>query len=274
MKPILRTPELERESRLLSSRKVASDGPAQTEVEPPSPVDRPDSPGETVQQHESGPQVSTRYDDQPGVDMPDPPQENPLSGALAEAEARVRDLERELGSLRDERDATQAEARAEGLEQGRREGLEQVAKSLEEKTLELDRLLQSLARERTTLSEQQEDFAVEIVFAAVIRILGDALATRDGAAACVKQVMGQLRHRDKLIVRVSPEDYAVLNEHREGLVSDRESGLLELAPDDQVKLGGCILENESGSLDGRLELQLQILRDTLLKVRARSGSRA
>jgi flagellar biosynthesis/type III secretory pathway protein FliH len=40
-----------------------------------------------------------------------------------------------------------------------------------------------------------------------------------------------------------------------------------LLSDDRVLLGGCLIETSGGTLDGRLETQMQQLRDTLLAAR-------
>jgi flagellar assembly protein FliH len=44
---------------------------------------------------------------------------------------------------------------------------------------------------------------------------------------------------------------------------------VEIAADDRVELGGCLLETPSGTLDSRLEVQLANLRRTLLEARSR-----
>jgi flagellar biosynthesis/type III secretory pathway protein FliH len=39
-------------------------------------------------------------------------------------------------------------------------------------------------------------------------------------------------------------------------------------PDERVALGGCLIDSPGGTLDGRLETQLQRLREVLVATRA------
>ena len=51
----------------------------------------------------------------------------------------------------------------------------------------------------------------------------------------------------------------------EGLLpKNGDTARLELVADERVELGGCLIETDGGTLDGRLETQLKRLRDTLL----------
>ena len=70
-----------------------------------------------------------------------------------------------------------------------------------------------------------------------------------------------------MLVKVAPEDFELLNARRRELLEGGNASGVELVADEQVKLGGCVLEGASGNLDARLETQLQRLRDTLLRAR-------
>jgi len=122
-----------------------------------------------------------------------------------------------------------------------------------------------------------EEVLVEIAFEAVCKILGQALCEREGVSAMVREVIDQVREREQLIVRLAPQDFAMLNE-RDGaalhLVGPEERGAglsawkVQLVPDERMALGGCLIDSPGGTLDGRLETQLQKLREVLLARRA------
>jgi len=112
-----------------------------------------------------------------------------------------------------------------------------------------------------------EDLLVEIAFASVCKILGRALCGRDGVSAMVREVIEQVREREQLIVRLAPDDFALLVEE-DGAALNAEAWHAQLKPDERVALGGCLIDSPSGTLDGRLETQLQRLREVLVAARA------
>ncbi len=112
-----------------------------------------------------------------------------------------------------------------------------------------------------------EDTVLEIVFAAVTKILGKTIVEGEGVTAIVREVISHAKNRERLVIRVSPKDFAVLDQNRAGLLTGIEDGKVELVADDRVQLGGCLLETAGGNLDGRLEVQMQQLRDTLISAR-------
>jgi len=158
----------------------------------------------------------------------------------------------ELAALRQQAMDAGREA---GLQQGQQTAEAQYKKQLE--TLRL--LLESMQGARQRYIEDIGDDAIEIALAAVTKILGEGFATREAAVAAVQEAMRCCKQRGRLVVKVAPQDFELLN----GRLSE-----VELIPDDQVKWGGCVLEGPSGNLDARLETQMQRLRDTLLDARA------
>jgi flagellar assembly protein FliH len=112
-----------------------------------------------------------------------------------------------------------------------------------------------------------EDVLIDIAFEAVCRIIGRTLATPEGVASVIREVIREVRGREQLLVRLSPQDLALLGERVSTLLNGQEGLRLEFVADERVALGGCIVEVAGGTLDGRLETQLKQLSDTLLGVR-------
>jgi flagellar assembly protein FliH len=94
----------------------------------------------------------------------------------------------------------------------------------------------------------------------------------------VREVIDQAREREQLVVRLAPQDFALLTGGDAASTaaagrSEEEGSTFgawkaQLVPDTRVALGGCLIDSPGGTLDGRLETQLQSLRDLLLAVRA------
>jgi len=168
-----------------------------------------------------------------------------------------------------ELDAERGEAHETGLREGREAGF---AKAQSEQASQLQALANVARSARTRLEQDIEDLAdvgAEIVFEGVCKVLGQALGDREGVIAAVRESVRRARDRSRLIVRVSPADFDVIRQHRNKILEGLEAGQVEIAADDRVELGGCLLETPSGNLDGRLEVQLANLRRTLLEAKSR-----
>lgn len=168
----------------------------------------------------------------------------------------------------------QEEARNEGYASGREAGHEagrsEIHAELAERVARFDAMFEAMRTESDKALEATLDAAVEVVFEAVTRILGQQLVDRAGTTAAVREAIRHCKDRTKLVARVAPSDYQLICEHRDGLVEQANGGAIEIVPDDIVELGGCVLETPAGSLDARLEIQIQRLRETLVNARHKS----
>lgn len=166
-----------------------------------------------------------------------------------------------------------AQLRAEAVEQGYNEGLQKGREAaLQETAQSRKQLLELIVGMRAEYEHDLDGIAeigAEIVFEAVTRIIGNSYLDRTGITAVVKEVISHAKDRSRLVIRVSPTDYQELKTAHELFAENGSAQKVEILADDRVELGGCLLETPAGNLDGRLEVQLQQLRDTLLNARQR-----
>lgn len=215
-------------------------------------------------------------DSAPRVEAPTP--------ALLEADLRCRlDAEREQ-VLREARDAGfesgqqhyreegRAEGREEGLREGREEGCQQSRADWAERVAALDRLLASTGAALEAGIGGSDELMIDIAFEAVCKILGAALVTRDGVAGVVRQAVHGVRERERLVIRLAPRDVDTLTGLHAELSRLAGAKTLEIVADERIELGGCLIETADGGLDGRLETQLQRLRDVLSTAHASAGA--
>ena len=164
-----------------------------------------------------------------------------------------------------------AQVRQQAIDAGREQGLQQghlaAQAEFQQQLDSLRAVIQSARDAHTRHLEEVADEAGEIVFTAVCKILGDGFTNREGAVATVREAVRRSKERGRLLVRVSPEDFELLSSRRRELLEGAVAGEVDLVADEKVKLGGCLLEGASGSLDARLELQLQRLREVLVRAR-------
>ncbi|MBL4606787.1 MAG: hypothetical protein JKY01_03040 [Pseudomonadales bacterium] len=107
-----------------------------------------------------------------------------------------------------------------------------------------------------------EKLAVEITFEALCKIIGENYAAESFRRAVIENVISSLKDLSDLKVHVNPNDISAVSSLSDKIgYSD-----VTFVADDRVGKGGCIVESSSGSWDGRLETQLQRLKETLVGV--------
>lgn len=183
-------------------------------------------------------------------------------------QARV-SIEELRNHFAEELDALRQEASRQGYTEGQESAQTEFDAKYKETLRRLERtefqLSEALHQEISGLTE----IGAEIVFEAVVKIIGRSYIDRAGVIDVVREVARQAKDRSRLLIRVNPAELAALVEAQQLLVESLNAQHLEFVSDDRVELGGCLLETPSGNLDGRLEIQFQQLRDTLLGARYR-----
>lgn len=197
------------------------------------------------------------------IDRAEPPSEPERLTFEAFEERLAEDISRRRALANEE---GYAAGHAAGLEAGRVE----IRAELGEQVARLDSLREALVVDSVKALEETVDSAVEVVFEAIVRILGPQLADRHGAVAAVREAIRHCKDRTKLVARVAPADYQLISDQRGELTEAANGGVVEIVADDIVELGGCVLETPAGSLDARLEIQLQRLREALVSARQKS----
>jgi flagellar assembly protein FliH len=118
---------------------------------------------------------------------------------------------------------------------------------------------------------------VALAFAAACSVLGDTALNAAGVRGALRGALAQLRTRPLVALRVHPQDLQLLRSDSaiaELITRHGAAGALQWRADEQVVLGGCVLETAEGTLDARLETQLEALRASLLATRAACAAKA
>ena len=190
-------------------------------------------------------------------------QEEELRERLAGLEQREQELARDLEARRA---AAEERGRADA-EQQLQERLAAVQQDVQAQSAaqaaQLEQVLAALLASRSSLLAEADDLLVEVVHGALCRMLGESGAARALVAATVAEVLREVRDNGPVQVYLHPGDMDLL----QGLAGGGANGRLQLLADSRVTLGGCLVETARGTLDARLELQLQALREALLAAR-------
>lgn len=187
----------------------------------------------------------------------------PVASAAAPVPApqqeAVTALQTQLQQLQAENDRLQRQLRQQSAAE---QASAQAAQRFQQDIEALQQMQNSLADDCRAQVQQLTRHLADIVVAAMIKLLGQQLTHPDSALAAIQSVVHQAGYRDALRVRVSPRDYALIQKH---LPTGSQQSIDYLC-DDQVKLGGCMIDTDPGRLDGRIEVQLQVLYERLQSV--------
>jgi flagellar assembly protein FliH len=239
---ILRTPELAEQARTLRSSRRKSTSEI---IARPEPIDGPGN--EDEQALSDQPQQNIQPDWSP----------DDVAGAAQEA----------LQALQAEQAAEAADAAERayndgyqvGLETGEVDGRAAYAAGL----AQLEALASNLQQAARASLELAEDDMVAMVYAAVCKIAGTTLLQPDGVRAVIVTALAHSRATEEVVIRVNRSDLDMIDESASfGAISNAN-----WHADEAVSMGGCMVDSAQGTLDARLETQLEQLKSTLANAR-------
>jgi flagellar assembly protein FliH len=237
MTSILRSPAISPEKRKLSSRRASIAPVAAATVEP-----------------SAAPAASPKPAAMPNIEA-----------LLAQARESV------LAQFKQEAETARELGRQRGLQEGRAAGAEEVRREAETELARIRSISAGLQRALDTGIRGIEDVAVAIAFEAVCKMLGSAAVSPDGIRVLVHEAAAHAAGAQQVTVRLHPGDLAAL-QAAGGMDGALASGAsVQWAADKSIELGGCVVETDGGTLDARLETQVERLRATLLAARAAGG---
>ena len=169
----------------------------------------------------------------------------------------------------------------QGLKEGHLDGLAEAqlmaAQAVEVRLQQLDRLLSAMPDAILQRLDQSEGEMVALCFEVICRVIGDRATNPQVVQGTVQNAIRQARAR-LVAVHVHPADLESLRSDPElnaWIVrrSAQQGVPVDWIADDRVELGGCILRSPQGSVDARLETQLESVREILSRGVAMSSER-
>ena len=173
-----------------------------------------------------------------------------------------------LAQFKQEAEAARELGRQRGLQEGRVTGAEEARRDAAAELVRIRSLAEKLQGALDDGIRGMEDVAVAIAFEAVCKLLGTAAVTPDGVRALVRQAASHVGAAERIVVRLHPGDLAALQAAGTLDTHLAQAGSVTWSADPSIELGGCVVETDGGTLDARLETQLEALRTTILAARA------
>ena len=175
--------------------------------------------------------------------------------AKSEASDILEDARAQAQSLIDAA-TTEAEAlREKAKNEGRQEGIDQGA-------TEVAQIIKRMTEHQQEQEAQVLPQLLKLVRKMAEKVIGSELEQRPEAlVGMIKRTLhDKARQRRSLLLRVNPADLEVVRNERHRLMDALvRASDLAIREDDDISPGGVIIETEAGTIDARLETQLDAL---------------
>lgn len=202
--------------------------------------------------------------------------ENILNEAQNRSEAMIAEAKQEIEKEWEKHRTDVEVLRNQAVEQGRKEGFAQgQAEGEAASRQEYEQLLQQAAdllREahdiRRKIIAEAEPFLIDLATAVAKKIVvADLSMEPQKIIEMVREALTRVRSIGEIIISVDPQYLSYLSNHRQRLVEmiDGQSELV-IVPDHQLSDGSCVIQTSMGSIDVKIDTQLQEIKSALLQV--------
>ncbi len=185
--------------------------------------------------------------------------------AMAEIEGWWAGKQQEAEALFQE---TLAQSQEQGYAVGLEEGKQYVIQEEQETIQQAKELLGEAYREKGKIIAEAEPFLVELSIEVAKKVVGAELAAApEKILELVRQVLRRSRVHGQITLCVNHRYFSFMEEHRDQLLALLD-GQAELAiyPDYTVHDEGCVIRTPLGSVDARIDTQLQEIKQVLLDI--------
>lgn len=178
-----------------------------------------------------------------------PQQQEELAGQIVEAARQ---------EAEDIRQQAQEDGYRQGCEEGRHAGEQTGESVIAAEVQRIREIAESAQAGRLRLLASLEGEVVELVLAVARKVIGDELLQNpETIANIVRQAATQIANAGPLRVRLHPHDVERLGGHwSQGDNPNSDEGEWELVSDERLSPGSCIIEAGAGTVDARIETQM------------------
>jgi len=168
-----------------------------------------------------------------------------------------RELEEQVQTREEQLQRRIEEAYRSGFEDGRRMGWEAAWKKLEEAAEIFKKEAEALKAAKDELLKGAEEGVLALVGEVARRVVRVAVERfPEEVVDLVRECLKKISNGGSVVVRVNPDDVAVVEAHREELLVDGLEGI-KIEPDKRMPRGGCTVEAQSEIVNGRLDSMLE-----------------
>ena len=156
----------------------------------------------------------------------------------------------------------------EGREKGLKQGLEKASNEQLEITNQLESLLNALPQALQTHCKEQMPQAIDIVNQVLPTFFLHNAVNPKNIEHAIMQWLEQIHDQQDITVTLSPQDFQLYEKQKIQLKVDDS---VTIKASEEVMLGGCLIENAQGIYDGRLENQIEKLKEVLVNIKQQAA---
>lgn len=183
----------------------------------------------------------------------------------AEVEAVVQERVKEV--LNELKSRSEAEGYQSGLKRGHEEALKRFQNQASESLAQLEDLVRSVENHRAGLLAAQERALIDLIFQiGSVIALKEISQDREYLKRLIAALAEKIGARENIHVILGLEDKALIEQVKSSWL-DELSQLKHVSFEfsDRVTRGGCILETDWATVDGRVQIQMEQLQEALVK---------
>jgi flagellar assembly protein FliH len=158
---------------------------------------------------------------------------------------------------------------AAGQRDGRQDAYDQLAQTFAERSQKLtenvEMFLQTAEVEQKEMSDRIASSAARLALEIARKILRTQISDHpDLVLETVKHAIRRAVGSGNIVLRVNPHDIGIVRDHRADFVTILD-GIqhIEIVDDRRVGNGGCVIDTGTGSIDARIETQLDWIEQNL-----------
>ncbi|RED66026.1 flagellar assembly protein FliH [Cohnella lupini] len=175
-------------------------------------------------------------------------------------------------SRREEDDRHREEASREGYDEGYQVGAGQAEadaqQQWESRLHEAQAIVERAYATKEAVIAEGEAFLVELSCSIAEKILNRKISKApEMSMKLFEKALSRRKEQGVIVLCVSPSQYAYVEAAKDELIVALDAQAeLQIVPDSSIKEGGCIVRSSFGSIDARIDTQLEAVKEQLLKV--------
>lgn len=159
------------------------------------------------------------------------------------------------------------QAYQEGIQQGSQKIKEELEQIYNQKISQLIQEINNFINIRQKIIEQFEEEIIELVFTVAEKIINKKINEEPNiVTSYLADLLSKVERSKSITIWVNPDELEDVRNYRDkikNILEDVET--LNIAPDERIEKGGCIIETNFGKIDSRISSKLDVLKEIILK---------
>ena len=193
--------------------------------------------------------------------------EQMIRQAKLEYESVIEDIMQQRNSWQEEKKVLVAEAKEEGYQSGWSEGQQQGYSEYRKLIEEAWEIIAAAKDDYTAYLDASEKVILDMAVKIAEKIVARKIEDDEYFMTLVKRALKEAKESHDIRLHVHPESYDFILTQKEELLSifSHETNLF-IYPDDEMPVGGCVIESETGRIDASIDTQLSEIKHTLTEL--------